>query len=88
LEDKEKMIAALTTAGKKRDNAIEAGSDTSPHSRRTSHQRSEGSSGSLRSKNSLASPQKSERELADVTRMLDEMISGRVDNASRRGART
>ncbi|KAF2178536.1 kinesin-domain-containing protein [Zopfia rhizophila CBS 207.26] len=90
LEDKEKMIAALTSAGKKRENAHEVGSDGSPGSRRTSHQRSESSSGSLRVKGSPINsvgllPQKSERDLADVTRMLDEMISGRVDNAN--GAR-
>jgi centromeric protein E len=88
LEDKEKMIAALTAAGKKRDNANDMGSDTSPQSRRTSHQRSEGSSGSLKAKSVPLSPAgmpsapKSERELSDVTRMLDEMISGRVDYAN------
>ncbi|KAF2474795.1 kinesin-domain-containing protein [Lindgomyces ingoldianus] len=91
LDDKEKMIAALTSAGKKRENAHEVGSDGSPGSRRTSHQRSEGSTCSLKVKSSPISPvgflsnPKSERELADVTRMLDEMISGRVDHAN--GAR-
>lgn len=86
LEDKEKMIAALTAAGKKRENAHDMGSDTSPQSRRTSHQRSEGSSGSMKARSGpLSSPPKSERELSDVTRMLDEMISGRVEFAN--GAR-
>ncbi|KAF2730409.1 kinesin-domain-containing protein [Polyplosphaeria fusca] len=95
LEDKERMIAALTSAGRKRDNANDIGSDGSPASRRTSHQRSEGSNGSVNVKvkgspispvGLLSSP-KAEREqqLADVTRMLDEMLSQRVDNAT--GAR-
>jgi centromeric protein E len=96
LEDKEKMIAALTSARKKSDAAHEVGSDSSPGSRRTSnqsHQRSEGNSGGSIvgiAKGSPISPKaflaasKTEREsrdekLADVTRMLDEMISGRVD---------
>ncbi|KAF2201855.1 kinesin-domain-containing protein [Delitschia confertaspora ATCC 74209] len=80
LEDKEKMIAALTTARTKRETAIEVGSDSS-QSRRASHQRSEGSSVSLRNKGSpispsgFQSPQKS--DMGDVTRMLDEMLSAR-----------
>jgi centromeric protein E len=93
LEDKEKMIAALTSARKKSDNAHEVGSDSSPASRRTSnqsHQRSEVNGGGSVVGMAKGSPKaflaasKSEREsrdekLADVTRMLDEMISGRVD---------
>lgn len=93
LEDKEKMIAALTSARKKSDTAHEVSSDSSPGSRRTSnqsHQRSEVNVGSVKAKGSPISPKaflatsKSERQdrdekLADVTRMLDEMISGRVD---------
>ncbi|KAF2109086.1 kinesin motor domain-containing protein [Lophiotrema nucula] len=98
LEDKEKMIAALTSAGKKRDNAHEIGSDGSPGSRRTSHQshqRSEGSIGSSKVKDPPISPvrllsnPKSEKgeHWTDVTRMLDEMISGRVDGARRSSLR-
>ncbi|KAF2876842.1 kinesin motor domain-containing protein [Massariosphaeria phaeospora] len=96
LEDKERMIAALTSARKKSEAAHEVGSDGSPGSRRTSHQRSEGSSssftpnpkGSPISPKSYAASPKSEKELADVTRLLDEMISGRVDhaNGARRGS--
>ncbi|KAF1996112.1 kinesin-domain-containing protein [Amniculicola lignicola CBS 123094] len=93
LEDKEKMIAALTSAGKKRDNANEVGSDGSPGSRRTSHQsqqRSEGSNSSIpkvkgtaaNNTQNLVHTPRSERDLADVTRMLDEMISGRIDSAN------
>lgn len=93
LEDKEKMISALTSARKKSETAHEVGSDGSPGSRRTSgHQRSEGSSSSVKLKGSPMSPRdilahnsKSDREMTDVTRMLDEMISGRVDHAN--GAR-
>ncbi|KAF2265633.1 kinesin-domain-containing protein [Lojkania enalia] len=92
LEDKERMIAALTSAGRKRDNAHEVGSEGSPGSRRTSHRRSEGSTGSLKVKGSpispvgfLSNPKSETQKMADVTRMLDEMISGRVDNAN--GAR-
>lgn len=92
LEDKEKMISALTSARKKSETAHEVGSDGSPGSRRTSHQRSEGSSSSLKSKTSpnsvrdkLSHSAKSEKEMTDVTRMLDEMISERVDSAN--GAR-
>jgi centromeric protein E len=92
LEDKEKMISALTSARKKSEAAHEVGSDSSPGSRRTSHQRSEGSSSSAKLKNSPISPReilthtpKSERDIADVTRLLDEMISKSVDQAN--GAR-
>jgi centromeric protein E len=89
LEDKEKMIAALTSARKKSDNAHEVGSDSTPASRRTSnqsHQRSDGSVIGITkgSPKAFLAASKTEREsrdekLADVTRMLDEMISGRVD---------
>ncbi|KAL5396797.1 hypothetical protein PMIN06_006581 [Paraphaeosphaeria minitans] len=44
LEDKERMIAALTSARKKNETAQELGSDGSPGSRRTSQQRSDGGS--------------------------------------------
>lgn len=87
LEDKERMIAALTSARKKNEAAQELGSDGSPGSRRTS-QRSEGVNGSTLSKGSPAttSPRsfslnsKTERPIDDVTRMLDEMISKQVDS--------
>lgn len=97
LEDKEKMIAALTSARKKNETAMVE----SPHSsRRVSRTRSQNSTTSSRVnlKTSPTSPRaprappdflpktpKSEREMSDVTRMLDEMISGRVD-ASAGGA--
>lgn len=88
LEDKERMIAALTSARKKSEAAQELGSEGSPGSRRTSHQRSEGSNGSTIPKGSTSpiSPKtflptsKSERNIEDVTRMLDEMISKQVDS--------
>ncbi|KAJ4301054.1 Kinesin-like protein kip2 [Kalmusia sp. IMI 367209] len=89
LEDKERMIAALTSARKKNEAAQELASDGSPGSRRTSHQRSEGSNGSMLPKGSpiTTSPKtfqpmtaKAERNMEDVTRMLDEMISKQVDS--------
>ncbi|KAF2014705.1 kinesin-domain-containing protein [Aaosphaeria arxii CBS 175.79] len=92
LEDKEKMISALTSSKKKNENAHEVGSDGSPNSRRTSRQRSEagsvaGSSVKLKGSPVTTTPRerighhsvKSDREMTDVTRMLDEMISERVD---------
>jgi centromeric protein E len=97
LEDKERMISALTSARKKSETAHEVGSDGSPGSRRTSsqHQRGESStSSSLKLKSAPISPRevlshnsKTEREMGDVTRMLDEMISGRVDHAHGNGPR-
>lgn len=91
LEDKERMIAALTSARKKNEAAQELGSDGSPGSRRTSAQRSEGTNSSVLSKSSPAttSPRtfslssNSERRMDDVTRMLDEMISKHVDSAEK-----
>ncbi|KAJ4344645.1 Kinesin-like protein kip2 [Didymosphaeria variabile] len=91
LEDKERMIGALTSARKKNEAAQELGSDGSPGSRRTSQQRSEGTNGSVLSKGSpvTTSPRsfsltsasvKPERNMDDVTRMLDEMISKQVDS--------
>lgn len=58
LEDKERMIAALTSARKKNEAAQELGSDGSPGSRRTSQQRSECSSGSVLARGSpvISSP--------------------------------
>jgi centromeric protein E len=88
LEDKERMIAALTSARKKSEAAQELASDGSPSSRRTSHQRSEGSnSGSAKRspspiiglRTTVPEP-KPERNIEDVTRMLDEMISKQVDS--------
>jgi centromeric protein E len=91
LEDKERMIAALTSARRKNEAAQELGSDGSPASRRTSQQRSEGINGSVFPKGSPAtsSPRtfslssNSERRMDDVTRMLDEMILKQVDSAER-----
>jgi centromeric protein E len=120
LEDKEKMISALTSAKKKSEVALEMGSsDSSPGSRRVSHSRSQDSSSSIKrnssfkiktppislsprklSSHTFPTPQtlptphtphtpKSDREMTDVTRMLDEMISGRIDanGAQRSGLR-
>jgi centromeric protein E len=105
LEDKERMISALTSARKKSEAAQELGSDGSPGSRRTSHQRSERgdsdpnlavkpSPSPLASQRSpQRSPQKTShtphtsmytpktsRNIVDMTRMLDEMISKQVDS--------
>lgn len=94
LEDKEKMIHALTSAKKKSETAHEVSSDGSPGSRRTSHQRSEGSSSSLKLKTAPISPKdllshgpKTEKDMKkdELTRMLDAMIADRVEHAS--GAR-
>jgi centromeric protein E len=87
LDDKERMIAALTSSRKKNEAAQELASEGSPGSRRTSHQRSEGSNGSVAkgsqsptSPKTLALEAKPERNIEDVTRMLDEMISKQVDS--------
>jgi centromeric protein E len=93
LEDKERMIQSLTSAKKKMDNAYELSSDGSPGSRRVSHHRSEGSSSSSKLKTppgprDVLSQEKTQREMSDVTRLLDEMISERVISANgvRRGS--
>jgi centromeric protein E len=101
LEDKERMIAALTTARKKNESAHEVGSihevgsDGSPGSRRTlSYQRSESSNTNVTAKTSPQSPRlpyppapKSPgKNIEEMTRMLDEMITGRVDQARRSNA--
>jgi centromeric protein E len=93
LEDKERMIAALTSARKKSETAHDVGSDGSPGSRRTSSiVRSEISSPSLIAKGptspisakpflppvGVSSPGKN---IDEMTRMLDEMIGTRVDSA-------
>jgi centromeric protein E len=100
LEDKERMIAALTSARKKNDTAHDImGSDGSPGSRRTSsYQRSgAGSDGSnsiqlvakgptspTSGKPFLPPPPASTttntgKNIEEMTRMLDEMITGRVE---------
>lgn len=95
LEDKERMIAALTSARKKSESAHDVGSDGSPNSRRTSsHNRSEGSSVILNAKgvplpNSpkpfLPPPGSNPgKNYEDMTRLLDEMLGARVDKAARR----
>ncbi|KAH8731315.1 kinesin motor domain-containing protein [Phaeosphaeriaceae sp. PMI808] len=102
LEDKERMIAALTSARKKSDNAHEVGSDGSPGSRRTSsYNRSETSSVKTSSVSLVAkgpasptSPKpflpapgsNTGKNIEEMTRMLDEMIGTRVDKAARRGS--
>jgi centromeric protein E len=96
LEDKERMIAALTSARKKNESAHDFGSDGSPGSRRTpSYQRSESSSVNIvTTKTSPQSPRlpfppapKSPgKNIEEMTRMLDEMITGRVDQARRGNA--
>lgn len=98
LEDKERMITALTAARKRNDTAHDVGSDGSPGSRRTSsYQRSEGSSVNIlhaKGPTSPTSPKGSSffppaptnpgKNIEEMTRMLDEMITGRVDRAARR----
>ncbi|KAF3052938.1 hypothetical protein E8E11_001861 [Didymella keratinophila] len=99
LEDKERMIAALNRARQRNDTAHDVGSDGSPGSRRTSsYQRSEGSSvvnilhakgpTSPTSPNSTPffppAPTNPGKNIEEMTRMLDEMITGRVDRAARR----
>ena len=101
LEDKERMIAALTSARKKNDNAHDLGSE-SPGSRRTSgYQRSasDGSAASVIPKGP-ASPAPSvkppflptsnnhgsTKNIEEMTRMLDEMITGRVEKTARRAS--
>lgn len=97
LEDKERMIAALSAARKRNDTAHDIGSE-SPGSRRTSsYQRSEGSSVNVlhakgptspTSPNSTPffppAPTNPGKNIEEMTRMLDEMITGRVDRAARR----
>ncbi|KAH7077116.1 kinesin motor domain-containing protein [Paraphoma chrysanthemicola] len=95
LEDKERMISALTSARKKSETAHDVGSDGSPGSRRTSsYIRSESSSVSLVAKGptSPTSPKpflppatnNTGKNIEEMTRMLDEMIGTRVDKAARR----
>ncbi|KAF2499681.1 kinesin-domain-containing protein [Lophium mytilinum] len=90
LDDKDRMVTALRSAARKRDVA-DLGIDTSStnESRRSSHQRSEGSTASSKFKGSPISPvallspasQKSGKGVDEMTRILDEMISERVDGA-------
>lgn len=99
LEDKERMIAALTSARKKSENAHDVGSEGSPGSRRTSsHTRGEvdGAAVSLVAKGptSPTSPKPflppttagSSKNIEEMTRLLDEMIGTRVDKAARRSS--
>ncbi|XPT02181.1 Kinesin-like protein kip2 [Ascochyta lentis] len=96
LEDKERMITALTAARKRNDTAHDVGSDSSPGSRRTSsYQRSEGSSVNVLNAKGPTSPtsphppffppapSNAGKNIEEMTRMLDEMITGRVDRAAR-----
>ncbi|KAF2134235.1 kinesin-domain-containing protein [Dothidotthia symphoricarpi CBS 119687] len=101
LEDKERMIAALTSARKKNENAHDVGSDGSPGSRRTSMYRRSNSEGSsirasgvslvAKGPTSPTSPKpflpppsnNTGKNIEEMTRMLDEMITGRVDRARR-----
>jgi centromeric protein E len=95
LEDKERMISALTSARKKSETAHEVGSDGSPGSRRTSsYNRSDSSSVNLVAKapTSPTSPKpflppptnNTGKNIEEMTRMLDEMIGTRVDKAAKR----
>jgi centromeric protein E len=100
LEDKERMIAALTSARKKSETAHDVGSDGSPGSRRTSSNvRSENSSLNLATKGSISTktttsptspkpflppPSTTGKNIDEVTRMLDEMIGNKVDQAAGR----
>jgi centromeric protein E len=102
LEDKERMISALTSARKKNDTAHDMGSEGSPGSRRTSsnmRSSSDVSGASLLAKG-LSSPVKTPflpppasattttagKNLEEMTRMLDEMITGRVEQSARRSS--
>ncbi|EMD91157.1 hypothetical protein COCC4DRAFT_136316 [Bipolaris maydis ATCC 48331] len=101
LEDKERMISALTSARKKNDNAHDMGSE-SPGSRRTSgYQRStsDGSAASMAHKGptspapSVKAPfpppptsNGTTKNIEEMTRMLDEMITGRVEKTARRSS--
>lgn len=103
LEDKERMISALTSARKKGEAAQEIGSEGSPGSRRTSRQHSEGSTpNTITTGKTTASPTttisplkispqksiytpKTQRNIADMTRMLDELISKQVDSVKGEG---
>ncbi|KAE8866198.1 hypothetical protein PTNB29_03345 [Pyrenophora teres f. teres] len=102
LEDKERMISALTSARKKNDNAHEVGSE-SPGSRRTSGYRRSASDGSgmsmIPTKGGSTSPATSitasfplpsatgtSKNIEEMTRMLDEMITGRVEKTTRRSS--
>ncbi|KAI8936053.1 hypothetical protein NX059_007554 [Plenodomus lindquistii] len=97
LEDKERMIAALTSARKKNDTAHDMGSEGSPGSRRTSSNLRSGSEGSsvnliAKGPTSPTSPKpflppassNTGKNIEEMTRMLDEMITGRVDKAAGR----
>lgn len=100
LEDKERMITALTSARKRNDTAHDVGSDGSPGSRRTSsYQRSESSSiNVLHAKGPTSpisptgssffppTPSNAGKNIEEMTRMLDEMITGRVDRAAKRSS--
>jgi centromeric protein E len=94
LEDKERMIAALTSARKKSETAHEVGSDGSPGSRRTSSiNRTEISSSMSLMAKGPTSPISTKpflpptgasntgKNIEEMTRMLDEMIGTRVDSA-------
>ncbi|CAI9634889.1 kinesin-domain-containing protein [Alternaria burnsii] len=100
LEDKERMISALTSARKKNDTAHEMGSE-SPGSRRTSGYQRSGSDGSgislpkgptspaLSVKTPFLPPpvtNGSTKNIEEMTRMLDEMITGRVEKTARRSS--
>jgi centromeric protein E len=101
LEDKERMIAALTSARKKNDNAHDMGSE-SPGSRRTSgylRSTSDGSAASMIPKGpaspapSVKAPfappptsNGSTKNIEEMTRMLDEMITGRVEKTAKRSS--
>jgi centromeric protein E len=102
LEDKERMIAALTSARKKSETAHDVGSDGSPGSRRTSSNiRSENSSVNLATKGSTSTktstsptspkpfmppPSTTGKNIEEMTRMLDEMIGNKVDKAAMRSS--
>lgn len=99
LEDKERMISALTSARKKNDTAHDVASEGSPGSRRTSSYQRSGSEGSSvgPTAKGATSPTISTttkpflppttsntgKNIEEMTRMLDEMITGRVDKARR-----
>lgn len=100
LEDKERMISALTSARKKNDTAHDMGSE-SPGSRRTSgYQRSASDGSAVTIPKGPTSPATSvkapflpprtsngsTKNIEEMTRMLDEMITGRVEKTARRSS--
>ncbi|KAF3005906.1 hypothetical protein E8E13_009582 [Curvularia kusanoi] len=92
LEDKERMITALTAARKRNDTAHDVRSDgSSPGSTRRSSTvnvlHAKGPTSPVSPNSSIffpPAPTNAGKNIEEMTRMLDEMITGRVDRAARR----